>query len=357
MTLRTALRCGGIEIRGLNASSIARKKSLAGPVLEKYVFVPNEASLTLEDSIRVNIQIILENSYRIKIKFAEIQEEALTPLILEAFADQPLIQAEALLIQDSNKTKIADCLLVVGANLLQNPDLLEQAFRITSQKGFVISKEHLTNTLHEEFAEILTVHKTPAERLILLRKHRTYKPPKPVELGSVNWIENLQNLMKVDQEILVYSQNEPESGILGFVNCLRREPGGEVCKCAFVQDDTAPKFDLNLEFYKKQFGKNFAINVFKNGQWGTYRHLLLQENLSSDNRHVYVQNLTKGDLSSLKWIEGPLTEKERFADVHYSSLNFKDVMTATGRIQFSISSSVPEEDFLQGFEFSGRDSR
>lgn len=56
-----AFRAGAVEIKGLLASSIALRKPLGEPVLEKYVFVPNVAELKTEDSIRINMQVVLEN--------------------------------------------------------------------------------------------------------------------------------------------------------------------------------------------------------------------------------------------------------------------------------------------------------
>lgn len=54
--------------------------------------------------------------------------------------------------------------------------------------------------------------------------------------------------------------------------------------------------------------------------------------------HAYVNVLTRGDLSSLRWISSPL---RHFAScdsnvvlcrVSFSSLNFRDVMLATGKL-------------------------
>lgn len=69
-------RSGAIEIKGLNASSIARRKYLGTPVLEKYLFVPNVAKLTTAQAIRVNMQILLENLYSIKVKAVELIDDA-----------------------------------------------------------------------------------------------------------------------------------------------------------------------------------------------------------------------------------------------------------------------------------------
>ena len=60
-------------------------------------------------------------------------------------------------------------------------------------------------------------------------------------------------------------------------------------------------------------------------------------NKSSD--HAYVNVLTRGDLSSLKWIESPLkyfrpedNPEKDLCSVYYTSLNFRDIMLATGKL-------------------------
>lgn len=61
----------------------------------------------------------------------------------------------------------------------------------------------------------------------------------------------------------------------------------------------------------------------------------LQEELTE---HAYVNVLTRGDLSSLRWISSPLRHfcggdaNVRPCRVSYSSLNFRDVMLATGKL-------------------------
>lgn len=58
---------------GLGASAIARRKQTADPVLEKHIFVPNvTAALNLKESVRVNVQIVLENFGGTKVKVYEV---------------------------------------------------------------------------------------------------------------------------------------------------------------------------------------------------------------------------------------------------------------------------------------------
>lgn len=56
--------------------------------------------------------------------------------------------------------------------------------------------------------------------------------------------------------------------------------------------------------------------------------------------HAYINALARGDLASLRWIEGPLAylkeEKlkpnEQLCNVYYAPLNFRDIMLATGKL-------------------------
>lgn len=51
------------------------------------------------------------------------------------------------------------------------------------------------------------------------------------------------------------------------------------------------------------------MNVFKNGIWGSYRHLKLssESKLASTEEHLLLTVQKFGELSSLRWIQGPLT--------------------------------------------------
>lgn len=77
-------RSGGIELKGLSASTIPRKKTTAFPVLEKYLFIPNIGKLSIEVAVRVFMQIALENNCGLKVTTVEIVDDASkvnTPLI------------------------------------------------------------------------------------------------------------------------------------------------------------------------------------------------------------------------------------------------------------------------------------
>lgn len=113
------------------------------------------------------------------------------------------------------------------------------------------------------------------------------------------------------KKIVLFAQQEDTNGIIGLMNCVKREPGGTSVRSVFVQDPAAPEFSLTTHLYAKQLKKDLSSNVLKpKGMWGSMRHFKLENQHakpSSQVEYAYVNALNRGDLSSLKWIEGPLT--------------------------------------------------
>lgn len=122
------------------------------PLLEKYIFVPNRANLSLRQSIQVNLQIALENNYRLKVKVVEVLEEGyqkpeiLGPIIYETLNEQVLICSDIVVISptslDIQNVKVinkplsseSDALMVVIRNGLSRANV-----RFSSRKSLVTS--------------------------------------------------------------------------------------------------------------------------------------------------------------------------------------------------------------------------
>lgn len=123
------------------------------------------------------------------------------------------------------------------------------------------------------------------------------------------------------------------SGSVGLMNCLRHEAGDTNLCYFFIQDDDAPSFSLTENFYTDQLNKQVIANVFKGGQWGSYRHLRIDQQTNEPLiffEHAYVSTIVRGDLSSLSWIQSPLKYKhhdmfpeKEFCAVYYASLNLR----------------------------------
>lgn len=383
------VKSAGIELHGLKANTISKRKEKKVPVLEKYEFVPNHTSPPdLENSVRVNLQIVLENQAAIKFKVLEIVDDdlpkldLLSPIVIKALGDQPLIKTDASILSNEPIEDISipilptkslssekDCNLIIGTNLFSRPTALQEIFKALKSKGFILTRESTTfdlSQINPKLINVLTLHNTGNEQLILF--NNTNFMPKNVEVIDVDdhkdfqWLEKMQVACKNDKDIFVISQNNHKSGIMGLINCLRREKFSENIKCVFTFGDV-PKFDWSTDFFVNQLRKGLAVNVFKNNSWGTYRHLPLGEVKEVPCEHIYAAPTSYGDLSSFKWFRGHVTKDfipppgKKLINVYYSSVNFRDVMLATGKISTHI---ITKDRFLQhltiGFEFSGKDS-
>jgi len=76
-------------------------------------------------------------------------------------------------------------------------------------------------------------------------------------------------------------------------------------------DTSAPTFDLNLPLYRQQLNKDVVMNVYIDGKWGSYRYLPLDSCATVAVPHAWVNIMTPGVLSSLRWLEGNL-DPDRF---------------------------------------------
>ncbi|XP_069675926.1 fatty acid synthase-like [Periplaneta americana] len=388
------VRSGGVELRGLKASGISRRKPLGTPVLEKYMFVPNAepAGLDLHTALRVCMHITLENQTDIQVKAVELHKsgrEPLSPVLALVLGDLPLIQAKLTLLANAedpliNKLEITGfkvedrhlmseqkCTLIIASDVLSQPDLLQTALRALAEGGCILSREKSCAEITDYCSfklEVVFEKTLEDEKLVLLKKAATVERMVTIYVseGNYEWLPQLQAVVRnsAKQRVILVAQDEHLNGILGLVNCVRKEPGGERVTCVFIMDPSAPAFDVNLPFYSQQLKKNLAVNVFNNGEWGSYRHLPLDAVVTVSVPHAYVNALTRGDLSSMKWIQGGLDPNnvsvepnEELVHIYYSSLNFRDVMFATGKLIAELGTSRLKEDCFLGLEFSGRDRR
>lgn len=104
-----------------------------------------------------------------------------------------------------------------------------------------------------------------------------------------------------------------------------------------------------------------TFSLFQQGQWGSYRHLKLIQNQDEipRNKHCYVNVLRNGDLSSLSWLSGPLKSTgKNIVNIQYSSINFRDVMLATSRLNVEIFNlSRFNSECVLGLEYAGVDKK
>ncbi|XP_046335907.1 fatty acid synthase-like [Haliotis rufescens] len=183
---------------------------------------------------------------------------------------------------------------------------------------------------------------------------------------NCSWVDMVKSALadchlRPEGENVWLQANNKNSGIVGLCNCLQKESGGERLRCMFSSERIAP----SSECFKKLVRQDLVMNVEQQSKWGSYRHTPLSKDaewLQRESEHAYVDVTIRGDLSSLKWIVSPLQKldatvgaERELCSVHYSSLNFRDVMLATGKLPpDAIPGGMDIQDCMLGMEFSGK---
>ncbi|XP_041321888.1 fatty acid synthase [Pyrgilauda ruficollis] len=207
--------------------------------------------------------------------------------------------------------------------------------------------------------------------IFLCRRQAPVKTPVflPVDETNYQWVESLKEILADPSEKPVWltATSCANSGILGMVNCLRLEAEGHRIRCVFISNlnpsSAVPPTSLSSLEMQKIVQKDLVMNVYRDGKWGSFRHLPLQQAQPQElTEYAYVNVLTRGDLSSLRWIVSPLRHFHTtdpnvlLCKVYYASLNFRDIMLATGKLSpDAIPGNWALQQCMLGMEFSGRD--
>ncbi|XP_044017899.1 fatty acid synthase-like [Aphidius gifuensis] len=409
---------GGVEIRGLKASAIARRKNLAEPVLESYGFVElqDDQVIPLQDAVCLATHLAFENFLGVKVKTLEFlgdqelikTEDLLSPIILKVLEDIPLIQADVGIVVEKNifeenalpqtinvieskkLSSDSNALIVTGKNLLisKNSFLMSELLPVVKDGGFILTLEQYANdqeALRHSLVKYdlnIILRKVVGDLTVFLLRKKEKIPEKSVVIEVSNdtfkWVNDLKAVLKAEIEkesglssrILLVSEKSFDNGLLGLVNCLRREPGGELVRGFLLQDPNAPDFDISNPFYREQLNLDLAVNVLRpnlskprnaKSIWGTYRHSQILKGALQAKHHAWANELVRGDLSSFRWIEGPIFKNSTHPDlarIIYSAINFRDIMLATGKLAAEvIAKTRQEEECVLGFEYSGIDMK
>ncbi|XP_019551217.3 fatty acid synthase-like [Aedes albopictus] len=376
--------CGGIMVCNPRASSVGRRNPPGIPILETYQFVPYHADDQVSDleAIRMCVQLALENVPTLSINVTEIHSERV-PIIAhlfgEAIADLPLVKANLTVLAKAemeldNVTvkleKLSDqsnqLFLITDSNWSE-PNFLKGAVGRLVDGGFIVIREKINFNLDDlelpdELNMIASFRVDQEETYICLqRKIKGFNDtPAILQVDSTDfsWLAPLKQAVKL-RPVILFSQNDSVSGVVGLVNCIRKEPKMQIVRCVLIDDAKAPEFSLNDPLYKNQLELGLAINILRNGVWGSYRHALISKKPKTEpvTKHCYANTLTKGDLSSMMWFTGAYNEWDVVPNkvkVSYSTLNFRDVMVATGRLSSDVSSfNRLEEECELGYEYAG----
>ncbi|GBN94601.1 Fatty acid synthase, partial [Araneus ventricosus] len=120
-----------------------------------------------------------------------------------------------------------------------------------------------------------------------------------IEENDYKWVENIKEELfeKKSGTVWLVAEKTRMSGIVGLVKCLLREPGRERVRCIFISPTKAgngpPPFSIENPFYAPLFTKDLVMNVWRDGAWGSFRHIQIRKgvdivlnSLSDDKFHA-----------------------------------------------------------------------
>ena len=199
-----------------------------------------------------------------------------------------------------------------------------------------------------------------------------------VKVDDYSWVNDLKEHFldkegetkegKKSYKVWLLAQDTPSNGVVGLVNCLKREIGGDRIRCIFRPPKERPEGVEGAELITSDIlTKDLVMNVYRGGEYGSFRQQSVETTEAfAESKDAFLDVKTKGDLSSLRWMEGehkywldlPETAKNNrdlLCSVYYGALNFKDIMVATGRIPVDAYPADFMGTGLIGMEFSGKD--
>lgn len=285
----------------MHTNTVARRKAPGYPVLETYKYIPylSAPKMRTSDAVRCITQIVLENTPMLKVKAVEVDldnSEPLLPLFELSLGDLPLVTSDLMLLTDQDlslgKIHVEDgklstqtnCLLIISKNCLARPDFVEGAVQSFSERGaYLVSRESLNLSSAEAvqkcppgFSVITMIPTNDGEQIVLFQRAAIRKIVAGIDAvvnisnvtdtttaDSYAWLTQLKTAVKESKNVIVVAQNNSRSGIVGLINCLRKEPDGTKVSCVFIDDKLAPPFNLELPFYQEQLKLGLAINVLR----------------------------------------------------------------------------------------------
>jgi len=169
---------------------------------------------------------------------------------------------------------------------------------------------------------------------------------------NYDWLVPVQEAMaSVTPARIWLTSPELDTGLIGLVNCLRKELGGERIRCLMSPQslftDQLKRSDLvmNVDHHSENFG--------------SYRSLTLTQEPDPVSEHAYLNVLNKGDLSSIAWIQAPPPstpppQNKTQCTVYYAPLNFRDIMLAVGKLSpDALPGDTGRSECVLGLEFVG----
>lgn len=382
---RNVYSCGGIQIFEPEARVVNRRKQTVRRAIETFKFIPHFPTnqLSINDAINFCCQLFVENLATLKQNIVEVDHGLPTIIsrVNDTLSNLQFAAQECFLITDKKDVEMRD------VKLSQNIDELITivSFLVLQQppdEDYMNKSAHIINDCLMLFRCSILSHvkmiKTP-ENVQLVAKIRLadekwyiyFKKAAisienigdesifevPSDTHDFSWTDELNRKI---QDVRIFhgrSTKKNCSGIDAFYKSILKDFNLKNTQCVFINDKLAPEFDIRNPIYFNHLKLGMSLNMYQNGTWGSFKHLDYPSDvqLKSHEKHCFVNVTQKGDLNSIKWLNGDLDPlRSDLISIHFGSLNFKDLLIATRRIAQD-KDSIFNNQFNCGFEYSGVD--
>ncbi|GFR18245.1 fatty acid synthase [Trichonephila clavata] len=362
-------------------------------------------ALLNEDSLRIMLEIISENSFR-KLNVLEINRNfpvSLIPVtnLMQKYAHMKFKKSiliaskmdsfnQDALDEQNIQVKTEESLADIASEKSQDfvissftfgsvsdlENLIQTLISVVTSEGFILlfykekanSAELFLSSLYGKELQVLSKgvleEILKAKNLVILSKISDpfgsslylLRSPSPAAPSNVLFIteDNYSWVDKVKEELFekksgrvwLVSKDSPSNGIVGMVNCLKQEPGGERIREWKKLGKQKPYFGVMVSPITGRFAY-FSMMVVVFGK------------VPRPVEHSYVNCRRYGDLSSFEWIESNVKyieqKNKKLIHIYNSALNFRDVMLATGKLSIDTAKHLGQGNAVLGLEFSGRE--
>lgn len=374
--------CGGVQIIEPEGRTVNKRKQISRNAVETFKFVPHFSTLefSIVDAIKICCQLFDENLPALQQTIVEV-DNGQTPIIRgvnDMLLNLQFAAQECFFVTENENIEIKD------VKLLKNAD------DVISQTNFLILQKSVTSDLLKSFSEkiendclilwrdipspdsfetsanvrLLAELKLQDEIWCIYLKSNAPPVEKsyvvfeiPTDIHDFTWVDDLKEKVRDVNIFYGRSRGNELSGVDAFYKSVVKDYNLKNTQCVFINDESAPEFDVDDPFYADQLKLGLSLNVYQNGSWGSLKHLDYSTKMQpkSYNEHCFVNVCHKGDLNSIHWLNGNLDiSQDDVIAVYVGSLNFKDVLIATKRISQDVD-SILNSQYNCGLEFSGVD--
>ncbi|XP_059608114.1 fatty acid synthase-like [Phlebotomus argentipes] len=346
----------GLEIVDLRMKTLRKNQPTGKPVSESFRFIPHlpAPQLSTANAARVCVQSFLDNHRSSKVKIVEVDSvessHEILPNFRDAVEDLPGIRGMLILLSSKKATLDGihveagelntqkNCDIVIKKQFFRNGTFPEESLESLADGGYLISREEKSIELKSvaTSADLSLIFFLPVENetlVVFKRSSRKILPSTSVFEASQfsvseEWLKNVKEAAKLGSVTLM-SSKDSNPGISGLANVVRKKIPGQSINFFSVEDK---KF--SDASFQNQVKLTLASNVFRNGQWGSFRWLRLSDRapLEAYAGNCFVEFTSPEN--ALEWRSGSVlgAAQGNLVNVMFCGLNLRDKEIVSGEL-------------------------